>query len=178
MGSPFRHHGIDLAAHLNRHPNGPQTWIRTWDRIVEDDHDTIANFRHQHLEPLAGLFVHVLRLCEKAGLVKLGQIAIDGTKMLANASTHHSLPYKKLNQREQYWESVVQALLQQAATIDQREDEQFGQGRIGDALPEELAHAQSRLERIRRAKAELEQEARQELEARSSASSHKTWAPA
>lgn len=129
------------------------------------DHDTIANFRHQHLEPLAGLFVHVLRLCEKAGLVKLGQIAIDGTKMLANASTHHSLPYKKLNQREQYWESVVQALLQQAETTDQREDEQFGQGRSGDALPEELAHAQSRLERIRRAKAELEQEAQQELEA-------------
>jgi transposase len=129
------------------------------------DHDTIANFRHQHLEHLAGLFVHVLRLCEKAGLVKLGHIAIDGTKMLANASTHHSLPYKKLNQREQYWESVVQALLQQAERTDQREDEQFGQGRSGDALPEELAHAQSRLERIRRAKAELEQEARVELEA-------------
>lgn len=129
------------------------------------DHDTVANFRHEHLEALAGLFVQVLRLCEKAGLVKLGHIAIDGTKMLANASTHRSLPYKKLREREQYWESVVQALLAQAEKTDQREDEQFGKGRSGDALPEELAHAQSRIERIRRAKAELEQEARRELEA-------------
>lgn len=129
------------------------------------DHDTIANFRHQHLEPLAGLFVQALRLCEKAGLVRLGQIAIDGTKMLANASTHRSLPYKKLSEREQYWEAVVQELLQQAEKTDEQEDAQFGKGKNGEALPQELADAQSRVERIRRAKAELEQEARQQLEA-------------
>lgn len=129
------------------------------------DHDTIANFRQQHLEALAGLFVQALRLCQKAGLVKLGNVAIDGTKIMANASTRRSVPYKKLKEREHYWQTVVEKLLAQAERTDQEEDQQFGTGQSADPLPEELAHAQSRLERIRQAKTALEQEAQEQLKA-------------
>lgn len=129
------------------------------------DHDTIAAFRREHVEALAGLFVQALRLCQKAGLVKLGNVAIDGTKMLANASTHRSVPYRKLREREQHWKDTVDRLLAAAEHTDQQEDRQWGQGQPADPLPAELARAQSRLERIRRAKAELEQEAHQEWEA-------------
>src|SRR5438132_2074370 len=66
------------------------------------DHDTIASFRQDHLKALAGLFVQALRLCQAAGMVKLGSVAIDGTKILAHASTRRSVPYKKLCEREQY----------------------------------------------------------------------------
>jgi transposase len=128
------------------------------------DHDTIANFRREHLKALAGLFVQALRLCQKAGLVKLGNVAIDGTKIMANASTRRSVPYKKLQEREQHWAKIVADLLAAAQRTDQEEDQRYGQGQSADPLPDELAHAQSRLEKIRHAKAELEREARQQLE--------------
>lgn len=129
------------------------------------DHDTIAAFRQQHLEALAGLFVQALRLCQKAGLVKLGNVAIDGTKIMANASTRRSMPYQKLTEREQYWKETVERLLAEAQRTDEEEDQRWGKGQPADPLPTELAHAQSRLERLRQAKAELEREAQQELEA-------------
>lgn len=129
------------------------------------DHDTIASFRQEHLEALAGLFVQALRLCSKAGLIKLGSIAIDGTKMMANASTRHSVSHQKLGEQEQYWKGAVEGLLAEAQRKDEQEDQRFGKGQSAESLPEELAHAQSRLERIRQAKAELEREAQQELEA-------------
>ena len=128
------------------------------------DHDTIASFRQEHLEALAGLFLQALRLCEKAGLVKLGNVAIDGTKILANASTKRSATHQKLSERERYWEAAVERLLAEAQRTDEQEDQRFGKGQPADPLPEELASAQSRLERIRQAKAELEKEAQQELE--------------
>ena len=86
----------------------------TYDNVVfrylaadqHPDHDTIASFRQEHLEALAGLFVQGLRLCSKAGLIQLGSIAIDGTKMLANASTRHSVSHQKLGEQEQYWKAV------------------------------------------------------------------------
>src|SRR5260370_19082062 len=78
------------------------------------DHDTIASFRQTHLAALAGLFVQALRLCQKAGLVKLGNVAIDGTKILANASTRRSVPYKKICEREQHWQEIVDRLLAEA----------------------------------------------------------------
>lgn len=127
------------------------------------DHDTIADFRQQHLEALAGLFLQALRLCQKAGLVKLGNVSIDGTKMMANASTRRSVPYKKLVERERYWKATVKQLLAKAQQTDQQEDEKFGKGQPADPLPEELAHAQSRLERIREGKIALEQEAQEHL---------------
>lgn len=127
------------------------------------DHDTIANFRQQHLAALASLFVQALRLCQKAGLVKLGTVAIDGTKILANASTRRSLPYSRICERELYWKETVDRLLQEAQRTDQHENDSRTQA--GDALPRELADAQSRLQKLRKAKAQLEQEAQQKLDA-------------
>lgn len=128
------------------------------------DHDTIANFRREHLEALAGLFVQALRLCQKAGLVKLGNVAIDGTKIMANASTRRSVSYEKLSERERYWKETVKGLLAEAQRTDEQEDQRWGKGQPADPLPAELAHAQSRLERLQQAKAELEREAQQQLE--------------
>lgn len=127
------------------------------------DHDTIASFRQRHLEVLASLFLQALRLCHKAGLVKLGNVALDGTKILANASTHRSVTYQQLKEREEHWKAVITRLLTEAEETDRREDRQFGPRQNGDPLPEELAHAQSRLKRIQQAKAELEKEAQQRL---------------
>ena len=128
------------------------------------DHDTIAAFRRQHLNELAGLFVQALLLCQKAGLVKLGNVSIDGTKMLANASTRRSVPYAKLSEREQHWKQEVERLLAEAEQTDQQEDQRWGKGQPADPLPAELAYAQTRLEALRKAKAALEQEAKQQLE--------------
>jgi transposase len=128
------------------------------------DHDTIASFRQQHLEALARLFVQALRLCQRAGLVRLGHLAIDGTKVRANASTHRSLRHVQLREEEQRWEQIVTRLLAEAARVDEEEDRRYGEGQNGEGLPPELASAKSRLERIRHAQRELEEEARAEAE--------------
>ena len=128
------------------------------------DHDTIASFRQQHLESLGRLFVQTLRLCQKAGLVKLGHVAIDGTKLEANASRRRSMSYAQLGEQERYWKEKVDEMLRRAAEADEAEDRRWGQGQPADPLPAELARAQSRLERLQQAKRELEQEARQKLE--------------
>jgi transposase len=127
------------------------------------DHDTLAHFRREHLEILAGLFLQALRLCQKAGLVKLGNVAVDGTKIMANASRDRSVPYTKLTEREQYWKETVDKLLGEAQRTDQEEDEKFGEGQSPEALPPELSDAKRRLERLRQAKAELEKEAQEML---------------
>lgn len=129
------------------------------------DHDTLASFRQEHLDALAGLFVQALKLCQKAGLVKLGNVAIDGTKIKANASTRRSVGYQKISEREQYWQNEVERLLNQARQTDQEEDQRFGQGQPAAPLPDQLANAQSRLQRLQQAKAELEQEAQEQLQA-------------
>jgi transposase len=128
------------------------------------DHASIAAFRHEQMALLADLFLQALRLCEKAGLVKLGNVAIDGTKILANASTRRSVPYEKLKEREAYWKKIVDDLLAAAAQADTQEDLRYGPGQHADPLPPDLADAQKRLEKIRQAKAQLEQEAKEELE--------------
>lgn len=128
------------------------------------DHDTIAAFRKRHLEALAGLFVQVLRLCEKAGLVKLGHVAIDGTKIKANASKHKAMSYERMKETERRLRQEVEELLRGAAAVDEAEDAQYGKGKRGDELPEELARRESRLVKIRAAKAELEREAKEQAE--------------
>jgi hypothetical protein len=128
------------------------------------DHDTLATFRKRHLEALAGLFVQVLQLCGKAGLVKLGHVAIDGSKIKANASKHKAMSYERMNETEQRLEQEVEELLRRAAAVDEAEDAQYGKGKRGDELPEELARRESRLKKIRAAKAELEQEAKEKAE--------------
>jgi len=125
------------------------------------DHDSIAEFRKVHLEQLSGLFLQALQLCQKAGLVKLGQVAIDGTKIAANASRQQSKKYERLSEKEQALLAEVQRLLAEAAALDQQEDEQFGKGQRGDELPEELATAEQQLEKLRAAKRELEREAKE-----------------
>jgi transposase len=128
------------------------------------DHDTLAHFRREHLDALASLFLQALRLCQKAGLVKLGNVAIDGTKILANASTSRSVPYQKLIERELYWKETVDKLLAEAQRTDQEEDQRWGKGQVPADLPPELSDAKRRLERLRQAKAELEKEAQEMLQ--------------
>jgi len=128
------------------------------------DHDSIAEFRKRHLKVLGGMFVQVLRLCQKAGLVKLGHVALDGTKIKANASKHKAMSYERMCKGEQELEQEVKRLLKQAEEVDEAEDQAYGEGKRGDELPEELARRESRLNKIRQAKAELEEEARQRAE--------------
>ena len=128
------------------------------------DHDTIAAFRKRHLAALAGLFVQVLLLCKKAGLVKLGHVAIDGTKIKANASKHKAMSYERMEEAEQRLRQEVEDLLRQAAATDEAEDAQYGKGKRGDELPAELARRESRLKKIREAKAALEKEAKEKAE--------------
>jgi transposase len=125
------------------------------------DHDTIADFRKEHLANLSQLFVQVLKLCQQAGLVKLGHVALDGTKVKANASKHKAMSYERMGETEKKLEAEVQALLAEAARVDAEEDGKYGKGKRGDELPEELARRESRLAKIREAKAALEEEARE-----------------
>lgn len=129
------------------------------------DHDTLAAFRQEHIQALADLFVQALRLCQKAGLVKLGNVSIDGTKIKANANAWRSMSYQKLSEREQHWRAEVARLLSQAQQKDREEDQRLGSAQPSDRLPDELANAQERLQRLQQAKAEIELEAQAKLQA-------------
>ena len=126
------------------------------------DHDTIAEFRRRHLEALAALFVQVLQLCQKAGLVKLGHVSLDGTKVRANASKHKAMSYARMEKSVVELEAEVKRLMTEAEATDEMEDGQYGQGRRGDELPEELRFKQGRLLKIKEAKEVLEREAREQ----------------
>ena len=121
---------------------------------------TINDFRKQHLKALEDLFVQVLQLCQKAGLVKLGHIALDGTKVKANASRHKAMSYGRMKQEEKRLKEEIHQLLSEAEAVDQREDKEYGSDRRGDELPKELARRESRLKRIQQAKKALEAEAK------------------
>jgi transposase len=140
------------------------------------DHDTIADFRRRHLQILAKLFMQVLRLCQRAGLVKLGHVCIDGTKVKANASKHKAMSYDRMNETEKRLEAEVTELLAQAAATDAQEDAQYGKGKRGDELPEELARREGRLLKIRAAKAALEQEAKEKAQQQAAAAKAKNEA--
>jgi len=124
------------------------------------DFRTICGFRHRHLEHVEHLFVEVLRLCREAGLLKVGRLALDGTKIKANASRHKAMSYERMTGEEQRLEGEIKALLAQAQATDEAEDAEYGAQRRGDELPEELARRERRLEKIRQAKAALEARAR------------------
>jgi hypothetical protein len=115
------------------------------------DHVTIARFRVRHQQALAGVLVESLRLCAAAGLVRLGVVALDGTKVAANAAERANRTLAKL-------EDEVAQILQEAAETDQAEDRQHG-ALLGDELPAQLASPSSRLARLQTAKARLEAEA-------------------
>jgi len=125
----------------------------------QSDHSRISDFRRRHLDALAGVFLQVLRLCQKAGLVSLAQVALDGTKVKANASKHKAMSHERMLKSERQLEAEMRALLRRAEIIDAQEDGRYGKGKRGDELPEELQRRSSRLEWIWKAKAELEAEA-------------------
>ncbi|MBU1469489.1 MAG: IS1182 family transposase [candidate division Zixibacteria bacterium] len=130
------------------------------------DHDTIASFRQRHLSALSELFVQVLRLCQKAGLVKLGHIALDGTKVRANASKHKAMSYGRMEKKVVELEAEVAQLLKRAESVDAQEDGLYGNGRHGDELPDELRYKESRLRKIKEAMSALEREAEDKVQAR------------
>jgi len=129
------------------------------------DHDSISGFRKRHLQELAGLFKQILQMCERAGLVKLGVVAIDGSKVRANASKRKAMSYDRMCEKEKQLEAEIARILKEAEETDAAEDRQYGKGKRGDELPEELARRESRLRKIREAKAALEAEAKEQAQA-------------
>ena len=124
------------------------------------DFRTISDFRKRHSAALQGLFVQVLRLCREAGLVKLGHVALDGTKIKANASKHKAMSYARMVEAEPKLAAEVAGWLKAANQTDRAEDRAHGTERRGDEMPDWVASKQRRLEKIREAKAALEAEAR------------------
>jgi transposase len=137
------------------------------------DHSTLAEFRQRHLEALAGLFSQALQLCQKAGLVKLGHVAIDGSKIAGNASKHKAMSYERMGETEKRLQAEVEEILKRADAEDTAEDAKYGKGQSGEELPAELARRESRLAKIRAAKAELEAEAREKAEEKKAAAEGK-----
>jgi len=136
------------------------------------DFRTISDFRKRHLTALGGLFTQVLQLCQKAGLVSLGHVALDGTKIRANASKHKAMSYSRMKTAEPALATEVAQWLAKAAASDAREDEAYGVDRRGDELPEWVLNKQHRLERIRAAKAALEADAQNDAGAKKRKDDH------
>ena len=124
------------------------------------DFRTISEYRRRHLEQFQNLFVEVLRLCRESGLLKVGRLALDGTKIKANASRHKAMSYDRMLAEEKRLQAEIDELLKQAQAADDAEDAELGRDHRGDELPDELRRRESRLLKIREAKAALEQQAR------------------
>lgn len=146
-------------------------------RLVEDvamrvlaagnmpDFRTISDFRKLHLAALEGLFEQVLRIAVAARLVKLGRVALDGSKVKANASKHKAMSYERMKEKTRQLRQEVKELLTRAEAVDEEEDARYGKDRRGDELPEEFARRETRIARIREAKRVVEERARAEAEA-------------
>ena len=175
-GGPPYHPGMMVKVLLYGYCNGVASSRRIARRLHEDiafrvlaanntpDFRTVSDFRKDHLAALADLFLQVLELCKKAGLVRLGHVALDGTKVRANASKHKAMSYGRMKEREEQLEAEVEELLRQAQEVDEEEDRRYGRDKRGDELPEELAFREGRMRKIREAKAALESEAQAEAE--------------
>jgi len=124
------------------------------------DFRTVAEFRRRHLQALGGLFIQILRLCERAGLVKLGHVALDGTKIKANASKHKAMSYERMEKRAAELEAEVARWFAAAEATDVTEDKLHGADKSGEEMPKWIADKKQRVVRIRKAKAELEAEAK------------------
>lgn len=129
----------------------------------EPNFRTISDFRKIHLKALEGLFEQVLKIALEAGAMKLGRVALDGTKMKANASKHKAMSYDRMKEKEQQLRDEVKQLLEQAEAADAAEDGQYGKNRRGDELPEELQRRESRLRKIKEAKRVVEARAREKV---------------
>jgi transposase len=137
------------------------------------DQRSIARFRRRHLDALKGLFLQSLLLCRQAGMVRLGRVALDGTKVRANASRRKAMSYKRMNEREADLTRQIDEILAEAEATDTTEDQQFGPDGRDDDLPGELARRESRLAKIRTAKADLEAEAAERAAAKAEARARK-----
>jgi len=126
---------------------------------------TISDFRKIHLSTLEGLFEQVLKIALEAGAMKLGRVALDGTKIKANASKHKAMSYDRMKEKEQQIRAEVKELLAQAEAADAAEDTLYGADHRGEEFPEELQRRETRLKKIREAKRALEQRAQQKAEA-------------
>ena len=131
----------------------------------EPDFRTIADFRQRHLAALTGLFEQVLRLARELGTPRVGRVALDGSKIKANASKHKAMSYGRMGEKQRQLREEVNALLAQAEAADAAEDAEYGSDRHGDELPAELQRRESRLKRIREAKRALEARAKEEAAA-------------
>ena len=125
------------------------------------DHSRISEFRRKHLEELEDLFLQVFQICQRMGLVELGNVALDGTKVQASASKHKAMSYERMLEEEERLKEEIQEMLEEAEATDREEDERFGRENRGDELPEELKRRKDRLATIQQAKADLEKEAKQ-----------------
>ncbi len=131
----------------------------------EPDFRTIADFRKKHLATLKGFFEQVLRLARELGAPRVGRVALDGSKVKANASKHKAMSYGRMREKQQQLREEVKQLLAQAEAADAAEDAEYGADRCGDELPAELQRRESRLQRIREAKRVLEARAKDEAAA-------------
>jgi transposase len=141
------------------------------------DHNTIARFREKNLDVLEGLFLQGLKISEKLGLVRLGRVALDGTKVRANASKHKAMSYGRMLVAERNLQARVHAIFEEARTTDLEEDAEYGHGRRPKDLPEELKLHRDRLAKIRAAKRALEEEAAQAAAVPQSASTQEGTPP-
>lgn len=124
------------------------------------DFRSVARFRKRHLAALEALFTEALTLCRAAGMVKMGRVALDGTKVKANASRHKAMSYDRMTDAEARLAAEVEEMLREAERVDAAEDQEHGPDNRGDDLQGELARRESRLAKIRKAKADLERDAR------------------
>jgi transposase len=188
-GYPPYHPRMMVQVLLYAYATGTYSSRKIARRLVEDvavrflaagntpDFRTLSDFRQRHSAALAGLFTQVLRLCRRAGLVKLGQVAIDGTRVKANASKHKAMSYGRMGEKEAALQAEIAELLRRAEQADRDEDARYGADRRGDELPEALARRESRLKTIREAKAALEAEAREQAAAAGKDPAQATPAP-
>jgi transposase len=132
----------------------------------EPDFRTISDFRKLHLKALEELFQQMLRLTLETGMMKLGRVALDGSKVKGNASKHKAMSYGRMKESEKRLREEARKLLNQAEAADKEEDSRYGQDRRGDELPEELQRGETRMARIREAKHALEERARQQAKSK------------
>lgn len=132
----------------------------------EPDFRTISDFRKQHLKALEELFQQMLRLTLETGMMKLGRVALDGSKVKGNASKHKAISYARAKGTEKRLREEVRQLLNQAEAADREEDSRYGRDRRGDELPEELQRRETRIARIREAKHALEERAREQAKSK------------
>lgn len=128
------------------------------------DYRSLARFRRRHLDALPGLFLQVLCICARAGLVSLGRVALDGTKLAANASRHKAMSYDRIGPKIVQLQAEVDALLAEAEAVDEAEDQAYGADRRGDEVAPELARREGRLAKLRAAKEALEADAADKAE--------------